>query len=179
MTDNNPMELASEAQASTVEEWQSVDRNYIKVLRAGFSIVHAMGLLAAIIFIWLLPALPQSVGLVVIAVLVISYLWLFFVWAPRTCARIGYLVGEQDISLQKGFMFWKLISVSFNRIQHLEVRQGPIERAYGLATLVIFTAGTLGSDLQIPGLPRAIAQQLKAQLLQSINAEDAHVDEPL
>lgn len=179
MTDNNPMELASEAQTSTVEEWQSVDRNYIKVLRAGFSIVHAMGLLATIIFIGLLPALPQSVGLVVIAVLVISYLWLFFVWAPRTCARIGYLVGEQDISLQKGFMFWKLISVSFNRIQHLEVRQGPIERAYGLATLVIFTAGTLGSDLQIPGLPRAIAQQLKAQLLQSINAEDANVDEPL
>lgn len=56
------MELASKEQTSTVEEWQSVDRNYIKVLRAGFSIVHAIGLLAAIIFIWLLPALPQSVG---------------------------------------------------------------------------------------------------------------------
>lgn len=179
MTDNNPMELASKEQTSTVEEWRSVDRNYIKVLRAGFGIVHAMGLLAAIIFIWLLPALPQSVGFVVIAVLVSSYFWLFFIWSPKTCARIAYLVHEQDISLQKGFMFWKLISVSFNRIQHLEVRQGPIERAYGLATLVIFTAGTLGSDLQIPGLPRAIAQQLKAQLLQSINAEDANVDEPL
>lgn len=173
------MEMASKEQASIVEVWQSVDRSYIKVLRAGFSIVHAIGLLAAIVFIGLLPALPQSFGFVVIAVLSCSYLWLFFVWAPRTCARIAYLVGEQDISLQKGFMFWKLISVSFNRIQHLEVRQGPIERAYGLATLVIFTAGTLGSDLQVPGLPRAIAQQLKAQLLQSINAEDASVDEPL
>lgn len=179
MTDNNSMELASKEQTSMGDEWQSIDRSYIKALRAGFGIIHAVGLLAAIIFIWLLPALPQSIGFVVIAVLVSSYLWLFFIWAPKTCARIAYLVHDQDISLQKGFMFWKLVSVSFNRIQHLEVRQGPIERAYGLATLVIFTAGTLGSDLQIPGLPRAMAQQLKVQLLQSINAEDVNVDEPL
>ena len=74
-------------------------------------------------------------------------------------------------------MFWKLVSVSFNRIQHLEVRQGPIERAYGLATLAIYTAGTFSSDLQIPGLTLAKAQQLKTQLLNNINMED--VNEPL
>jgi membrane protein YdbS with pleckstrin-like domain len=86
---------------------------------------------------------------------------------------------EQDINLQKGFMFWKMVSVANNRIQHLEVRQGPVERHYGLASLIIYTAGTMGSDLRIPDLTLAQAQQLKAQLLNSINTEALDANEPL
>jgi membrane protein YdbS with pleckstrin-like domain len=168
--ENMPMDM-------TLEKWLPMDPAYLKATRIKVSIIHAIGVVLVVPFAWFLPAPVSYICLALIALLLCSFLWLFFVWGPKTCARTRYLVRAQDVSLQKGFMFWKLVSVSFNRIQHLEVSQGPIERAYGIATLVIFTAGTLGSDLQIPGLTLAAAQQLKAQLLDNINAEE--VDEPI
>jgi membrane protein YdbS with pleckstrin-like domain len=161
------------------EAWLPVDKNYLKILRIGFSLVHVVGVTAALFFMWLLPKPVHFVPMLAVAVLVSSFLWLFFVWAPRCCRRMRYLLREQDINLQRGFMFWHMVSVSINRIQHLEVRQGPVERHYGLATLIIYTAGTQGSDLKVPGLTLAKAQQLKSQLLNNINAEAADVDEPL
>lgn len=168
--ENMPMDI-------TLEKWLPIDPAYLKAVRIKVSIVHAISVTLATSFAWLLPVPASYICFALIALLLCSFLWLFFLWAPKICARMRYLVREQDVSLQKGFMFWKLASVSFNRIQHLEVGQGPIERAYGIATLVIFTAGTLGSNLQIPGLTLTTAQQLKAQLLDNINAEE--VDEPL
>lgn len=159
------------------ENWLSVDAAWLKSLRTGIGLIHGIALVVAILLAWLLPYPLNVFCFALIALLIMGFAWLFLVWAPKTCARMRYLVREQDINLQKGFMFWKLVSVSFNRIQHLEVRQGPIERAYGLATLVIFTAGTYASDLQIPGLTLATAQQLKTQLLNNINTDD--VNEPL
>ena len=166
-------------QEITQADWVPVDKAYLGVLRVGFSVAHVTGVVAASVFAWLLPDPAHYFCFAIIAVLVCSFLWLFFIWAPNTCARTCYLLREQDINLQKGFMFWKMVSVAHNRIQHLEVRQGPVERYNGLATLVIYTAGALGSDLKIPGLTLVQAQQLKSQLLNSINAEAVDANEPL
>ena len=171
--------MENESQNITQEDWVPVDKAYLGVLRVGFSVVHLIGVVVALVFAWLLPDPAHYFFFVIIALLVGSFLWLFFIWAPKSCARTRYLLRGQDINLQKGFMFWKMVSVAHNRIQHLEVRQGPVERYYGLASLVIYTAGTLGSDLKIPGLTLAQAQQLKSQLLNSINAEAVDANEPL
>lgn len=161
------------------EDWVPVDRAYLTSLRIGLSISHGLGITVAVLFIWLLPSPAHFAPALMAAVLFCSFLWLCFVWAPRSTKRMRYLLREQDINLQRGFLFWKMVSVSSNRIQHLEVRQGPVERRFGLSTLVIYTAGTHGSDLKIPGLTLAKAQQLKSQLLNNINAEEADVAEPL
>ena len=171
--------MKSESLAITQEQWVPVDKAYLGVLRVGFSVAHFIGLATALVFAWLLPDPAHYFCFAIIALLLCSFLWLFFVWAAKSCARTRYLLREQDINLQQGYMFWKLVSVAHNRIQHLEVRQGPVERHYGLASLVIYTAGTLGSDLKIPGLTLAQAQQLKAQLLNSINAEALDANETL
>jgi membrane protein YdbS with pleckstrin-like domain len=52
-------------------------------------------------------------------------------------------------------------SVPFNRIQHSEINQGPLDRAYNLASLNIYTAGGSSSDLTIPGLPYDQAVKLR------------------
>lgn len=156
------------------ENWLPADAAWLASLRTGFGVMHGIVLIIASFFAWLLPYPAAYFCFAIIALCLGSFFWFCLVWAPKTCARTRYLVREKDINLQKGFMFWKLVSVSFNRIQHLEVRQGPIERAYGLATLVIFTAGTFASDLQIPGLSLVNAQQLKSQLLNNINTEDVN-----
>ncbi len=171
--------MENESHSITQETWVPVDHAYLGVLRVGFSVVHIIGLAIALVFAWLLPDPASYFCFTIVAVLIGSFLWLFFNWAPKSCLRTRYLLREKDIHLQNGFMFWKMVSIAHNRIQHLEVRQGPVERHYGLASLNIYTAGTLGSDLKIPGLTLAQAQQLKSQLLNSINAEALDVNEPL
>jgi len=163
----------------TSDDWIPVEKAYLAVVRIGLSIFHGLSIAIATLFIWLLPSPAHIVPCVIAAILACSFLWLFFIWAPRSTKRMRYLLREQDINLQRGFLFWKMVSVSCNRIQHLEVRQGPIERRFGLAVLIIYTAGTQGSDLKIPGLTLTKAQQLKSQLLNNINAEEADVAEPL
>lgn len=161
------------------ENWIPVDKAYLTSLRIRLGIIHGVGVAAASFFTWLLPSPAHFFPALFAAVLACSFLWVFFVWAPRSTKRMRYLLREQDINLQRGFLFWKMVSVSCNRIQHLEVRQGPIERRFGLAVLIIYTAGTQGSDLKIPGLRFVKAQQLKSQLLNNINAEEADVAESL
>lgn len=171
--------MSDEKMDITSENWMPVEKAYLTVVRIGLCIFHGLSIAIATLFIWLLPSPAHVVPSVIAAILACSFLWLSFIWAPRSTKRMRYLLREQDINLQRGFMFWKMVSVSCNRIQHLEVRQGPIERRFGLAALVIYTAGTQGSDLKIPGLTLAKAQQLKSQLLDNVNAEEADAAEPL
>ncbi len=73
----------------------------------------------------------------------------------------GYAVREKDISFKTGLFFKTKTMIPFNRIQHSEVKQGPIERLFGIASLHIFTAGGSSSDLTIPGLTMEEANHLK------------------
>jgi hypothetical protein len=76
---------------------------------------------------------------------------------------------EKDISYKTGIIFYKQISVTFNRIQHVEVSQGVLGKLFGLSSVKIFTAGGSASDLSIPGLLTADAQKLKAFISEKIS----------
>lgn len=76
-----------------------------------------------------------------------------------------YALRERDICYRKG-VFWKSSTViPFNRVQHCEVNQGPIDRLWGLGKLKIFTAGGSSSDLTIPGVLPEKAHQIKDFIL--------------
>lgn len=159
--------------------WQSVDPAYKKLLRVRLLIQILFVSVALSVFYWILP--PEAhlfiYGLVALALVVFG--WLFFVWAPKTAKRLQYGLRDDDIQLKRGYLFWRHMAISCNRIQHLEVTQGPIERYLGLGCLVVYTAGTMGSDMKLPGLALAVAQKIKAQLLKKINAEEIESDENL
>lgn len=73
----------------------------------------------------------------------------------------GYAMRERDIIFKEGWIWRSTTIVPFNRIQHTEIDQGPIERMFGLSQLKIFTAGGASSDLKIPGLLPETANKLK------------------
>jgi membrane protein YdbS with pleckstrin-like domain len=52
-----------------------------------------------------------------------------------------------------------------SRVQHTDVSQGPLERRYGLGTLVIYTAGTSHSRVNLEGLDHEVARRIRAHLL--------------
>lgn len=79
----------------------------------------------------------------------------------------AYALREKDILYKRGVIVQSLTTIPFNRVQHCEIKQGPIERFFGLKTLEIFTAGGSASDLEIPGLQGEQAQQLKDFILKN------------
>lgn len=75
--------------------------------------------------------------------------------------RRKYLVRNKDISYKNGLFLMKTTTVPFNRIQHIEINQGPFSRFFDLAILSIFTAGNSSHDLKIRGIKISEAEKIK------------------
>jgi len=85
----------------------------------------------------------------------------------------SYRVGEIDLRLARGVL-WRTESVVLHaRIQHVDTRQGPVERMFGLASVVVYTAGSVGAMVSIPGLIAADAEALRDRLAALSGTEDA------
>jgi membrane protein YdbS with pleckstrin-like domain len=54
--------------------------------------------------------------------------------------------------------------VPFVRIQHVDTSRSPIERLVGLASTVVYTAGSRGADVSVPGLETGDADDLRERL---------------
>lgn len=78
---------------------------------------------------------------------------------------IKYSVREQDLNLQSGLVFQTLACQPILRVQHVEIKRGPLARLAGLASLQVFSAGGALHTFEIPGLPVERAQQLRQFVL--------------
>lgn len=83
----------------------------------------------------------------------------------------GYGRTDDELSVRHGLMVRRLTIVPFGRVQHIDLAQGPIERALGLATLVLNTAGTRGAAVRLPGLLRADAEALRDHVRSKIRQD--------
>lgn len=86
-------------------------------------------------------------------------------WLRRQFESRRYALRARDITYRRGWLWHRVTTVPYHRIQHGEIAQGPIEKWYGLAVLEVYTAGRNASDLSIPGLPLEEAERLKAFIL--------------
>lgn len=84
----------------------------------------------------------------------------------------SYRVGDADVRVRQGWLWRTESVVLFSRIQHVDTRQGPIERWMGLATVVMFTAGSVGASVGIPGLAVDRAEALRDELVRLSGADD-------
>lgn len=74
----------------------------------------------------------------------------------------GYAMRERDVLFRSGWLRRKTRIVMLNRIQHVSVQSGPLERKFGLASLSIFTAGSSEADFTIQGIREETAKKIKA-----------------
>lgn len=74
-------------------------------------------------------------------------------------------------ALRRGRMWQRESRVPASRVQHLDLKHGPLERKYGLATLVIHTAGTKLNTVTIGGLDAGDAERLRDHLADRIEAD--------
>lgn len=100
-------------------------------------------------------------------VLVVLFAWHSYRWPARAYQHTSYRVDDQGIEIRRG-VYWRLvINVPRSRVQHIDVSQGPIERRYGLGTLVIYTAGTDHAKVELEGLEHGRALRIREHLLPS------------
>ncbi len=76
-----------------------------------------------------------------------------------------YRVNANGIEIGRGRFWQRLITVPHVRVQHIDVVRGPIERRFGLATLIIYTAGHAHSEVKIEGLSHEAALDLRERLV--------------
>jgi membrane protein YdbS with pleckstrin-like domain len=121
-----------------------------------------------------LPCLPVAIaGLVAGRWLVSLAAGLAFVLIVRSMHRYGraFAVRFRCALLPDGLLvgrgvWWRSETfVPRARIQHTEVRHGPIARRLGIATLRVFTAGSRVGVLEVEGLPHPQALVLRDALL--------------
>lgn len=111
--------------------------------------------------------LPEKLTLVLTFIFSILSLLLFLSYVHRWFAEPvkGYALREQDLSYRCGLLFGKVITQPIARIQHVELKRGPIERRFALAKLQVFSAGGAMHTFEIPGLELQKAQAIRQFIL--------------
>ncbi len=103
---------------------------------------------------------------IVFAALAIAFLGLAawtWSWAARNTASWGYAEDEEDLLVTGGVMFRRLVAVPYGRMQFVDVQAGPVDRAFGIASVTLHTAST-ETAATIPGLPADEATRLRNRL---------------
>jgi membrane protein YdbS with pleckstrin-like domain len=88
-----------------------------------------------------------------------------FTYTVLADKRKFYALREQDLSYKSGVVFRKTVSQPMLRIQHVELKRGPIDRKVGLAKLQVFSAGGALHTFEIPGLPLETAETIRQFIL--------------
>jgi len=96
------------------------------------------------------------------AIVVVYAVWRSIV-TVRAVKAWGYAERDLDLLVRHGLLIRRLSIVPYARMQYVDVTAGPLERAFGLATVQLHTAAA-ASDARVPGLPPAEAARLRDRL---------------
>ena len=80
----------------------------------------------------------------------------------------GYAFREHDVLFKSGVISITTTVIPYNRVQHVALHEAFFSRQYHLAEIRVFTAGGSGSELEIPGIPKSQAEDIKQLLMGKI-----------
>ncbi len=110
--------------------------------------------------IWAPPIVVALVGL-----------WTVIVAVPRRWRRWGWAWTGRELHVASGWLVRRHTIVPAARVQHIDVTQGPVERIFGIATLVLHTAGTANSEVHLPGITRDTAEEIRDAIREQLTVE--------
>ena len=170
----NPAEAPAVASIISEPEFRNLDPRVIKLWRVRHAIVSVVLLGMATIAVisvglatrrWLWPAVGWHVLLVLRVVLLF--------WYPaRSYASWGYRIDGKVLETKRGIWFRIHQLLPLSRLQHVDLHSGPIERSFGLASLLLHTAGTQHASIVVPGLDAREAGRMRDELVAMIGGDD-------
>lgn len=149
-----------------------IEKSYLTVLRIEWAITSIVLIIIATALIIAIRPLQNVLWISVIAGSLLLVIFLYSYIQKKSFKQKAFALRDKDLLYRTGWIVQKIHSCPFNRIQHSSVNTGIIERKFGLASLVLFTAGTDDADLHIPGLKESDAHAMKEWITQKIVHEE-------
>lgn len=91
----------------------------------------------------------------------------------RRHLRTRWKLDDAGFAVRRGNWWQSETLVPISRVQHLDLKRGPLERGLGLATLVVHTAGTRQATVNVQALDAADAERLRDRLARQLDVDDA------
>jgi uncharacterized protein len=117
---------------------------------------------AAMVVLGLVFDLPSWLW-VIVAVLLAGLAAWGWLAIGRNARSWGYAERDEDLYIKHGATFRKLVVVPYGRMQFVDVNAGPLEQAFGIASVHLHTASP-GTSARIPGLRKDEAARLRDRL---------------
>ena len=83
----------------------------------------------------------------------------------------GFAFRTHDVLFRHGIIATNTLVIPYNRVQHVALHEGLLSRFFGLAKIEIFTAGGSSSDIEIPGIAKEEAENIKQLLMGKIQKQ--------
>ncbi|MGH9802801.1 MAG: PH domain-containing protein, partial [Blastocatellia bacterium] len=173
---NTEQQIQETAQPSlTAAEFQPLDPRVVKLWRLTYLITFGIFILVMLALAigvgWELPAwrIRLAVGWAMLTAVCLGFSFWF---PPRYYSSWRWRIDHRVLELRHGRLIQHTRLVPLSRLQHVDLERGPLERMFGLASLVIHTAGTHAASTTIPGLEAEAAARLRDHLV-AIGGDDA------
>ncbi len=110
---------------------------------------------------WLSGVLLLAWGIAILVLGLLTFLWP--AWRYRF---LRWWMDDRGVYIRRGVLWREDIAIPKSRIQHTDVSQGPLERSFNLASLIVHTAGTVNASVTLAGLSHPLAMHLRDLLLE-------------
>jgi membrane protein YdbS with pleckstrin-like domain len=146
-------------------QFKTLEKNYLRVLYLSKLIGLTFFIVLFIVLYLLAPEEIPSIYFFLPFLLALLFFIVFILFTKSAFKVKSFGIRQHDILYKSGLIFRTTTIIPFNRVQHVEIKTGPIDRSFGLASLKIYTAGGSQSDLNIPGLNPEMAQKVKELII--------------
>ncbi|MCG8373127.1 MAG: PH domain-containing protein [Balneolales bacterium] len=141
-----------------------IDENAIKAWRITF-FLNGLFLYIVPAFFYALYYFEESVGVLLPAITApgafVIHVIIITLLPKLRWNRWRYDVNDQGVDMLRGIIIKKRTIVPMNRVQHVDTKQGPIYRRYGLSSISLSTAATTH---EIPALDDQTADELRTRI---------------
>lgn len=151
-------------------DWQPLPLRAASIAAAAGAISGALLIGGALAAGWVVLDLPMR-WLGAACMLVLGAL-IGAAFGFRRQRRTYWRLDDQGLGVRRDLMWQLETRVPISRVQHLDLRRGPIERSARLATLVVHTAGSRFSAVTLSGLDADDAEHLRDTLAHQLDRDD-------
>lgn len=150
-------------------QFSVLHHNYWKVILIGLTLFFLLIGIGAVLVLYFNEELsPFVIELIIVYVVL---LLLVLLVSRISFRKKGFAFRTHDVLYRQGIIATNTLVIPYNRVQHVALHEGLLSRYFGLAKIEIFTAGGSSSDIQIPGIAKEQAENIKQLLMGKIQKQ--------
>ena len=151
-------------------ELTSLHKNYWKVLLINNAIIFSI-IAIVMIFLWMNVEDSQEFSPFLVFGIFLVIVNVSFFLNRISFKKKAYAFRNHDVIYRSGLIATNTMVIPYNRVQHVALHEGFLSRYFGLAKVEIFTAGGSSSDIEIPGIAKEEAENIKQLLMGKIQKQ--------